>query len=97
MLTLSIAAEAMQGILTGADAPFMGVASDSRHIKAGDLFFALEGVRHDGHQFAKEALAKGAAGIVAHKNWVLARFSSMTRKKHCLPLPPFGVTALPSP
>lgn len=89
MLTLSIAAEAMQGILTGADAPFMGVASDSRHIKAGDLFFALEGVRHDGHQFAKEALAKGAAGIVAHKKLGLGEILVNDTKKALLALAAF--------
>ena len=89
MLTLSMAAEAMQGILTSADAPFMGVVSDSRHIKAHDLFFALEGVRHDGHQFAKDALAKGAAGIVAHKKLGLGEILVNDTKKALLALAAF--------
>jgi UDP-N-acetylmuramoyl-tripeptide--D-alanyl-D-alanine ligase len=89
MLTLSMAAEAMQGTLTGADAPFMGVASDSRHIKAHDLFFALEGARHDGHQFAKEALQRGAAGIVAHKKLGLGEILVNDTKKALLALAAF--------
>ncbi len=41
-----------------------GISIDSRSIKRGDLFIALRGVRFDGHQFAKEALAKGGEGVI---------------------------------
>lgn len=37
---------------------------DTRTLQPGDLFFALRGAR-DGHDFAAEALRKGAAGVVA--------------------------------
>jgi UDP-N-acetylmuramoyl-tripeptide--D-alanyl-D-alanine ligase len=43
-----------------------GVSIDSRAIDAGDLFVALAGVR-DGHEFAAQALATGAAGLLASK------------------------------
>jgi UDP-N-acetylmuramoyl-tripeptide--D-alanyl-D-alanine ligase len=39
------------------------------------LFFALAGERFDGHQFLEEAVAKGAAAIVAARNKVPGDFS----------------------
>lgn len=43
-----------------------GVSIDSRSIAAGDLFVALAGPNFDGHDFVKDALAKGtAAAMVA--------------------------------
>ncbi|HJS74878.1 MAG TPA: UDP-N-acetylmuramoyl-tripeptide--D-alanyl-D-alanine ligase, partial [Vicinamibacteria bacterium] len=32
-----------------------------------DLFFAIAGPRHDGHDFLREVVEKGAAGVVIHK------------------------------
>ncbi|WP_437228480.1 UDP-N-acetylmuramoyl-tripeptide--D-alanyl-D-alanine ligase [Planctomicrobium sp. SH661] len=37
---------------------------DSRKIQAGDLFWALEGDRQDGHKFVKQALGSGAVAAV---------------------------------
>ena len=37
---------------------------DSRDIKSGDIFVALKGVDHDGHEFVAHALNKGAAGAI---------------------------------
>lgn len=37
---------------------------DSRKIQAGDLFWALEGNRQDGHKFVKQALKSGAIAAV---------------------------------
>ena len=41
-----------------------GLSTDSREIKTGDLFIALKGEKYDGHAFIKQAVDKGAAGIV---------------------------------
>ena len=41
-----------------------GVATDSRNIPAGSLFFALRGASFDGNRFACDALEKGAAYAV---------------------------------
>lgn len=43
-----------------------GVSIDTRTIEPGDLFVALAGVR-DGHEFVDQALAKGAAGVLASR------------------------------
>ncbi len=44
-----------------------GVSTDSRVITKGSLFWALGGERFDGHDFADQALEKGAAGVVIGK------------------------------
>ena len=45
-----------------------GVCSDSREVRAGDLFIALPGERTDGHAYvAKAAEAGAAAALVTHK------------------------------
>ncbi len=41
-----------------------GVAFDSREVTSGDLFIALSGENTDGHRFAPQAVAQGAAGAI---------------------------------
>src|SRR5438128_12320674 len=45
-----------------------GVASgwsvDTRTLVPGELYFALRGPSHDGHDYVEQALQKGAAGVV---------------------------------
>ena len=44
----------------------LGYSIDSRTIQPGELFFAVQGERFDGHDFVRSALEKGAvAAIVA--------------------------------
>ncbi|MEY2808153.1 MAG: UDP-N-acetylmuramyl pentapeptide synthase [Planctomycetota bacterium] len=40
------------------------VCTDTRKIQRGDVYFALDGLNHDGNRFALEACAKGAAAVV---------------------------------
>ena len=42
---------------------------DSREIREGDLFAGLPGERHDGGEFAAEALRKGAWGVLVSTQW----------------------------
>ena len=46
---------------------FKRISIDSRDTRPGDLFVALKGRRHDGHDFLWEARRKGAAGFVVSK------------------------------
>jgi UDP-N-acetylmuramoyl-tripeptide--D-alanyl-D-alanine ligase len=46
------------------DAAFTGVSIDTRSIRAGALFVAIRGPRHDAHAFLADALAAGAAGLL---------------------------------
>jgi len=49
------------------NARFGGVSTDSRTVRRGELFFALRGERFDGHDFIPDAVAAGAAGVVAER------------------------------
>ncbi|MEB3329027.1 MAG: UDP-N-acetylmuramoyl-tripeptide--D-alanyl-D-alanine ligase [Candidatus Sericytochromatia bacterium] len=67
MLSWEEVAEATHGTPRG-DAPtgpVRSVAIDSRLVEAGGLFVCLRGVQHDGHAFARAALAGGAVAVVA--------------------------------
>src|SRR5258707_8899055 len=41
-----------------------GWSVDSRTLVSGDLYFALRGPSHDGHDYVEQAIQKGAAGVV---------------------------------
>jgi len=57
-------AQATRGELRGPAWTAAGVAIDSRTVRPGDLFVALAGPSFDGHDFVREALAKGAAAAM---------------------------------
>ena len=44
-----------------------GISIDSRTIKEGEIFFAIEGERYDGHDFITDAINRGARGIVVER------------------------------
>lgn len=50
---------------TGSGPEIAGVRLDSRRVAAGDLFCALPGTRANGAEFARDALCRGAAAILA--------------------------------
>lgn len=70
--TLAQVAAECDGQLTGADAACVGVTTDTRADLRGRLFVALRGERFDGHEFAAQALAAGASGVVVERDLGLA-------------------------
>ena len=44
-----------------------GISIDSRSLKVNQVFWALKGPNFDGHDFIKDAIAKGAAAITIDK------------------------------
>ncbi|WP_419929037.1 UDP-N-acetylmuramoyl-L-alanyl-D-glutamate--2,6-diaminopimelate ligase [Candidatus Poriferisocius sp.] len=61
-------AEAAPGLVDRqGDAQITGLAHDSRTVNPGDLFFCVPGANHDGHEFASDALDRGAAGLVVER------------------------------
>ncbi|WP_437188065.1 UDP-N-acetylmuramoyl-tripeptide--D-alanyl-D-alanine ligase [Planctomicrobium sp. SH668] len=50
--------------------PILRIETDSRKIQRGDLFWALEGTKHDGHKFVMQAFQNGAvvAIVESEKN-----------------------------
>ncbi len=45
----------------------LGISTDSRTIREGELFFALRGPNFDGHSFIETAIEKGAWGAIVEK------------------------------
>lgn len=73
MMCLSEAAVALKALHLGNDVQFDSVGSDSRNIKAGQLFVALKGPNFVGSKFAAEALKKGAVAVLLSDDVVEAR------------------------
>ncbi len=46
-----------------------GWSIDSRTVEPGDVFFALAGPRHDGHDYVAAAFAAGAVAAVVRREW----------------------------
>ena len=49
------------------DVEITGLAYDSRSVKPGTLFFCVSGLCRDGHEFAPDAVAAGAAALVVER------------------------------
>lgn len=67
MMRLSELVLATHGQLVGNDVEFCCVGTDSRAIKQGQLFVALKGENFDGHAYANQSLAQGAAAVLVAK------------------------------
>ncbi len=89
MEKLSDAAHRLRARLAGADAPFMRVVTDTRSLRAGDLFVALKGENFDGHHFLEQAAKAGAAGAI-----VSGEFLQQVKP---LKLPKLGLIPVPEP
>jgi UDP-N-acetylmuramoyl-L-alanyl-D-glutamate--2,6-diaminopimelate ligase len=50
-----------------ADVEITGLAYDNRRVIAGTLFFCVPGFSRDGHDFAADAIARGAAALVVER------------------------------
>jgi UDP-N-acetylmuramoyl-tripeptide--D-alanyl-D-alanine ligase len=77
-LTAASVARAINGaLLSGAGSAVVGGFSiDSRTLRSGDLFLAIVGDRHDGHQFIDAASAAGARGFVVSNESAVSRAAS---------------------
>lgn len=66
------------------DVEISGICPDSRRIKAGELFIALEGERFDGSRFLDKAVEAGAAAALVSENALRER--SIDPEKYKIPL-----------
>lgn len=64
---ISDAALRFGGTLLNPDAAFTRVCTDSREVEKGDLFIALRGKHHDGHQYVGQVAGKIVAVVVAQR------------------------------
>lgn len=97
---LAQVAQATGGELRGADVPVSGVNTDTRTIRAGELFVALAGENFDGHAFVDTAVQQGAAGVLVNRplatdcaqvivpdtRLALGRLASAWRQQFAIPL-----------
>jgi UDP-N-acetylmuramoyl-L-alanyl-D-glutamate--2,6-diaminopimelate ligase len=51
----------------GLSTAISGIAYRSDRVRAGDAFFCIRGTAHDGHDFASDALARGATVLVVER------------------------------
>lgn len=63
-LELAVAATSARLVDAGTAPSTLRICTDTRELKAGDTFLALRGERYDGHDFAEEAVQRGAAMLV---------------------------------
>ncbi|MCK5720016.1 MAG: UDP-N-acetylmuramoyl-tripeptide--D-alanyl-D-alanine ligase [Thiomargarita sp.] len=64
---LSEIASALKANLLGKDVQFTACSIDTRQIKPGAIYLALQGERFDGHDFVLEAQEKGASALIVSK------------------------------
>jgi len=68
-LTLEMAAQfAKAKIVNAQDTQITSITTDTREIRQGSLFVALKGERFDGHDFALDAINKGAVAVLSQKD-----------------------------
>jgi UDP-N-acetylmuramoyl-tripeptide--D-alanyl-D-alanine ligase len=60
-------AKMVNGSADGPSTVFTGISIDSRSVAPGDLFVAIKGPNHDGHDFVPQALEKAAGALVSRE------------------------------
>jgi len=66
-LPLSLIAHWAAGELHGDDVPVDAITQDTRALAPGSLYVALRGERFDGHDFAADAVARGAVALLVER------------------------------
>lgn len=66
-MTLSELQTPLAAQLLGVDQAFTGVSTDSRTVRAGDLFVALRGEHFDGHDYVSQVQGDGAVAALVTK------------------------------
>ena len=69
-LTVSDVVAGTSGRAAGADPgrPIAGVSIDTRTLKPGQMFVAIAGPNFDGHDFVAQAVERGAAALMVHRD-----------------------------
>lgn len=65
---------------------FSGVSIDSRKVRDGDLFIAIRGENHDGHDYVFDALDRGAAAAVVARGWLSEQKRRSVRSRTLIPV-----------
>ncbi len=73
LLTTLELAKLLGGRHIGKPASFGGFSIDSRSVQEGQLFVAIKGKVHDGHDYALQAIQKGAVGVICERELELPK------------------------
>ena len=65
---------------------FTGISIDSRNVRDGDLFVAIVGQNHDGHDFVFDAMEAGATAAVVNREWLSAQKRRSVRGRPLIPV-----------
>jgi|WetSurMetagenome_2_1015567.scaffolds.fasta_scaffold121614_2 UDP-N-acetylmuramoyl-tripeptide--D-alanyl-D-alanine ligase len=66
---LEISKHLTNATLIGKNIAFQGCNTDTRTLQQGNLYLALKGENFNGHDFIKQAIQKGAVGIITEKKF----------------------------
>lgn len=66
-LTLAEISSTVHGQLLGENRTINAISTDSRALKAGDVFLALQGPNFDGHKFLTQASELGCSAVIVHR------------------------------
>jgi UDP-N-acetylmuramoyl-tripeptide--D-alanyl-D-alanine ligase len=47
--------------------PILGISHDTRTLNPGEVYIAIKGATHDGHDFVQKAVEKGAVGLIVER------------------------------
>jgi len=72
MMSVQDAAAMVKGTASGGNPVFKGVSTDTRGVRAGELFVALRGERFDGHDFLEQAKKAGAVAAMVDRKFTAA-------------------------
>ena len=70
MMSVQDAAAMVQGKAGGGNPVFTGVSTDTRTVRAGELFVALRGEKFDGHDFLDQAKKAGAVAAMVDRKFM---------------------------
>ncbi len=65
-----IVATGAEAVISGSRSTFDGFAHDSRTTLPGECFVAVSGMRGNGHDYATDAIERGATGLVLETAWL---------------------------
>lgn len=107
-MKLSTIAKEIKGTLHGPDCELSEIAIDSRKVQGTEVFVAIKGENHDGHDFILQAIEKGAKAVIASrfvesaltKNISFLQVEDTTKAlgdiaafwRRCYPIPAVGIT-----
>ena len=69
MMSVRDAAAMLKGSASGGNPVFSGVSTDTRSVRAGELFVALRGEKFDGHSFLDQAKKAGAVAAMVDRKF----------------------------